>query len=68
MNRYIITREKEQCTKINKLDTASFTVAIKFILLTSIFNAKGHHNVAIVNIPTAFVQTCLKNKKNKAIV
>jgi hypothetical protein len=48
---------------ISKEDAISPTVATESVLLSCIIDAEEHRDVAIVDIPNAFVQTCVENEK-----
>jgi hypothetical protein len=53
---------------ISKEDATSPTVAMESILLTCIIDAEEGRDVAVVNIPNAFIQTCIEDKKDMAII
>jgi hypothetical protein len=58
----------KQCDCISKEDASSPTVATEAVLLSCIIDAEEHRDVAIVDIPNAFVQTRLENKKDMAFI
>ena len=49
---------------INKTDATSPTTALESVLLTSTIDAKEGRDVAIIDIPNAFVTTRIENKKD----
>ncbi len=53
---------------IDKEDASSPTVAIESVILTSIVNALEERDVAIVDIPNAFVQTVIEEKSKRVII
>jgi hypothetical protein len=53
---------------IAKEDASSPTVATESVLLTCIINAEEERDVAVVDIPTSFVQTRVKNEKDMAFI
>ena len=53
---------------IEKTDATSPTAALESVLLTSTINAKEGRDVAIIDIPNAFVTTRINNKKGVFIV
>jgi hypothetical protein len=58
----------KQRGKIEKLDASSPTAALESVLLTAIIDTHEGHNVAVIDIPNAFVQTRLEDDANKAIM
>jgi hypothetical protein len=53
---------------ISKEDATSPTVAMESILLTCIIDAEEARDVAIVDIPNAFIQTHIEDEKDMAII
>ncbi len=53
---------------MTKDDSSLPTVATKSVLLTSIVNADEKQDVAIVDIPNAFIQTRVEDKKDWVII
>jgi hypothetical protein len=53
---------------ISKEDASSPTVATESVLLPCIIDAEEHRDVAVVDIPNAFVQTRVENEKNMAFI
>ena len=53
---------------IDKTDATSLTSALESVLLTSTIDAKEGRDVAIIDIPNAFVTTRIENKKNIVVV
>ncbi len=53
---------------ISKEDASSPTIATKSVLLSCIIDAKEGRDVAVIDIPNAFIQTCIEDKKDMAII
>jgi hypothetical protein len=53
---------------ISKDDASSPTVATESVLLSSIVDAEVYRDVAVVDIPNAFVQTRVENEKYMAFI
>ncbi len=53
---------------ITKEDASSPTVSLEVVLLTCMVDANKNSDVAIVDIPNAFVQTVVKDEKDKALI
>jgi hypothetical protein len=53
---------------ISKEDATSPTVAMESVLLTCIIDAEEGRDVAIVDIPNAFIQTCIEDEKDMAFI
>jgi hypothetical protein len=53
---------------ITKEVTSSLTVSLEAVLLTCIVDAHKNRDVAIVDIPNAFVQTIVEDEKDKALI
>ena len=53
---------------ISKQDASSPTVATESILLLCIIDAKEERDVAIVDIPNAFIQTHVEEERDMAII
>ena len=58
----------KQCDFITKEEASSPTLATEAVLLTCIVNAEENRDVAIINIPNAFIQTCIENEEDMAII
>jgi hypothetical protein len=53
---------------LSKEDSSSPTAATELVLLTSIVDAAENRDVAIVDIPNAFIQTWVENEKGHVII
>jgi Reverse transcriptase (RNA-dependent DNA polymerase) len=53
---------------ISKEDVSSPTVSTEAVLLTCIVDAEEGRDVAVIDIPNAFIQTRVKNKKDRVII
>ena len=53
---------------ISKEDASSPTIATELVLLSCIIDAEEGRDVAVVDIPNAFVQTAVEDKKDMAII
>ncbi len=53
---------------ISKEDASSPTVATESVLLTCIIDAEERRDVAVVDIPNAFIQTRIEDEKDMAII
>jgi hypothetical protein len=51
-----------------KEDADSWTVSLEAVLLTWVVDANKNRDVAIVDIPNAFVQTIVEDEKDKALI
>ncbi len=58
----------KQRSYINKEDASSPTVAIESVIITSIIDALEKRDVAIVDIPNAFIQIVVEQKSQRAII
>jgi hypothetical protein len=58
----------KQRSQFNKEDVSSPTASLESVLLTAVINAKEEHDVTVIDIPNAFIQTCLEHEKDKAIM
>jgi hypothetical protein len=58
----------KQRGKIDKLDASSPTAALESVLLTAVIDAREGRDVAVIDIPNAFVQTRLEDDADKAIM
>ena len=58
----------KQRGNIEKTDATSPTAALESVLLTSTIDTKEGRDVAIIDIPNAFVTTRIENKKDIIIV
>jgi hypothetical protein len=59
---------KNQRDYISKEDAKSLTVDTESVLLSCIIDAKEEWDVAVVDIPNAFVQTQVENEKDMALI
>jgi hypothetical protein len=53
---------------ITKEESSSPTVATESVLLTSIIDAEEGRDVAVIDIPNAFIQMRIENKKDMAVI
>ena len=53
---------------LTKEDSSSPTVSTKAVILTSIIDAHERRDVAVIDIPNAFIQTRVDNPKNRVII
>jgi hypothetical protein len=53
---------------LTKEDASSPTVSTQAVLLTSIVDAHERRNVIVIDIPNAFIQTRVKDKKDRVII
>ena len=53
---------------ISKEDSSSPTVATEAVLLTCIIDAEEGRDVAVIDIPNAFIQTRIQDKKDMALI
>ena len=53
---------------ISKEDASSPTVATESVLLTCIIDAEEGRDVAVINIPNAFIQTRIEDEKDMATI
>jgi hypothetical protein len=53
---------------IEKEDASSPTVATESVILTSVVDAKEERETAVLDIPNAFIQTVVKDKKRRVII
>ncbi len=58
----------KQCDYLSKEDSSSATTATESVLLTSIVGAAEKRDVAIVDIPNAFIQMRVENEKDCIII
>jgi hypothetical protein len=58
----------KQRNYISKENASSTTVATESVLLSCIIDAEEHRDVTVVDIPNAFVQTRVENKKDMAFI
>jgi transcription antitermination factor NusG len=65
---WLVVGGNKQRDYLTKEDSSSPTVATKSVLLTYIVDAAEKRDVAIVNIPNAFIQTWVENKKDRVII
>jgi hypothetical protein len=53
---------------ISKEDVSSPTVTTESVLLTSITEAKEGRDVAVIDIPNAFIQTRIEDEENMVVI
>jgi hypothetical protein len=53
---------------ISRENASSPTVATESVLLTSLVNVRENHDIAIVDIPNAFIQTVVEDNEDKVIM
>jgi hypothetical protein len=58
----------KQRDTIDKQDASSPTAALESVLLTAVIDAKEKRDMAVIDIPNAFVQTRLEDDNDKAIM
>jgi hypothetical protein len=58
----------KQWDYISKEDASSPTVATESVLLTCIIDAEEGRDVAVINIPNAFIQTRIEDEKDMATI
>ena len=58
----------KQIGHTDKTDVTYTTAALESVLLTSTIDAKEGRDVAVIDIPNAFVTTIIENKKDIVIV
>jgi len=63
-----VAGSNKQQNYISKKDASSSTIATKSVLLSCIIDAKKEHNVAVIDILNAFIQTRIKDKKDMAFI
>jgi hypothetical protein len=64
----IVTGGNNQQDYISKEDASSPTVDMESVVLSCIIDAEEERDVAVVDIPNAFVQTRVENKKDMALI
>jgi hypothetical protein len=64
----LVVGGNKQRDYLTKEDSSSPAVATKSVLLKSIVDAVEKRDVAIIDIPNAFIQTRVENKKDRAII
>ncbi len=64
----LVGGENKQRDYLTKEDSSSLTVATKSVLLTLIVDADEKKDVAIIDIPNAFIQMRVKDKKDWVII
>jgi hypothetical protein len=57
-----------QCGHVTKEESSSPTVCTKAVLLTSIVDARKGRDIAVVDIPNAFIQTWVDDAKDCVII
>jgi hypothetical protein len=63
-----MTGRNKQLDYISKEDASLPTIATEAVLLLCIIDAKEGRDVAIINIPNAFIQTWVEDKKDITII
>jgi hypothetical protein len=63
-----VARGNKQREYISKEDASSPTVTTEAILLLCIIDAKEERDVAVINIPNAFIQMQVEDKEDMAII
>jgi hypothetical protein len=58
----------KQCNYITKEDVSSPTVTAKAVMLTCVIDAQEDRDIAVVDIPNAFVQTVVDEEDAATIV
>ena len=53
---------------ISKEDASSPTVATESVLLTTVVDAKENRDVAIIDVPNAFIQTVIEDDEDKVVM
>ncbi len=53
---------------IEKEDASSPTVATELVILTAVVDASENHQTAVIDIPNAFIQTVVKDRKRRVII
>ena len=64
----MVAGDNKQRGTIEKEDDASPTAALESVLLTSTIYAAEERDVAVINIPKAFIQTRIKDDKDKVVL
>ena len=68
INVQTVSGGKKQWTYIPKEYASSPTISTEYVLLTSIVDAKENRDVSVIDIPNAFIQTRVEEKKYMAII
>jgi hypothetical protein len=58
----------KQRSYIEKEDASSLTVATESVIVTSVVDAEENRDVAVLDIPNAFIQTVVFDKKRRVII
>jgi hypothetical protein len=64
----MVARGNKQRGYIYKEESSSPTVATESVTLTSIIDAIEEREVAIIDVPNAFIQTVIEDEKNRVII
>ncbi len=64
----LVAGGNKQRDYLSKEEASSPTVSTESVLLTAIIDAKENHNVAIVDIPNAFIQTVVDDEQERVIL
>ena len=68
ITRRTVSGGNKQQGYIDKEDASSTTVLIKSVILTSIIDAIEEQEIAIVDIPSAFIQTVVMDEEKRVII
>jgi hypothetical protein len=63
-----VARGNKQQDYISKEDASSPTIATEAVLLSCIIDAEEERDVAIIDIPNAFIQTRVEDEEDMAII
>jgi hypothetical protein len=63
-----VAEGNKQRDYISKEDASSPTVATESVLLLCIIDAEEERDVAVIDIPNAFIQTCVEDEKDMAVI
>ena len=64
----MVTGGNKQHSIIDKEDAALPTAALESVLLTSTIDTTEERDVAVIDIPNAFIQTRIKDDKDKVVL
>ena len=64
----IVAGGGKQHEYIPKEEATSPTMSLKLVLLTAVIDVQEGHDIAICNVPNAFIQTCLTDDKDKSVM
>ena len=63
-----VAGDNKQCDYISKEDASLPTVATKAVLLSCIIDAEEERDIAVIDIPNAFIQTQVEDEKYMAFI